>query len=70
MNPENVDYARTASGNEMLGDEPQQTRRDISQSGRDSAGRRVPREQQPRDFERYRQGDAEGSSSGGNFERF
>jgi hypothetical protein len=69
MNPENLDYARTASGSERL-DEPQQTRRDISESGRDSSGRRVPREQQPRDFERYRQGDAESSTSGGNLERF
>jgi len=71
MNPDNVDYARTASGSEMIGDAPQQARRDISQSGRDSSGKRVPREQQPRDFERYRQGDVEGSSSsGGSFERF
>jgi hypothetical protein len=72
MHPEdNSDMARTASGRERL-DEPQQTRRDISESGRDSTGKRVPREQQPRDFERFRQGDAESSTNGGggSYERF
>jgi hypothetical protein len=67
MNPDNADYARTASGNEMIGDAPRQARRDISQSGRDSNGRRVPREQQPRDFERFRQGGVASSGGGGNF---
>ena len=74
MNPEkdNSDLARTASASDRI-DEPQQTRRDISESGRDSTGKRVPREQQPRDFERFRQGDVETSTtnpSGGNYERF
>jgi hypothetical protein len=67
MNPDNADYARTASGNEVIGDAPRQARRDISQSGRDSNGRRVPREQQPRDFERFRQGGVASSGGGGNF---
>jgi hypothetical protein len=63
MTADDSGFARTASGRETL----EEVRRPVAQTDKN---RRIPREEQPKDFERYRQGDVETETSGGNFERF